>query len=222
MDIDGVGEKLIDQLVDNGLLKTTADLYGLSVQTLAGLERMAEKSASNVVSAVAASKDTTLARFIYALGIRNVGEQTAKDLAAYFGDLPPLMEANEESLQNVPEVGPVVAASVYRFFHEPHNREVIARLIDAGVHWTKHAPSSSGGGVLSGKTFVLTGTLPGMTRDEAKSRIESCGGKVTGSVSKKTDYVVAGDEPGSKLDKARDLGIAVIDEPALLELLNKA
>jgi DNA ligase (NAD+) len=221
MDIDGLGEKLIDQLVDNGLLKTTADLYGLSAQTLAGLERMAEKSATNVVSAVAASKNTTLARFIYALGIRNVGEQTAKDLAAHFGDLSPLMQADEDVLQNVPEVGPVVAASVYRFFHEPHNQEVIARLIDAGVRWKKHTPSTPDGGALSGKTFVLTGTLPGMTRDEAKSRIESCGGKVTGSVSKKTDYVVAGDEPGGKLDKAVNLGVSVIDEPALLELLKE-
>ena len=222
MDIHGLAEKLIDQLVDNGLLESAADLYELSVDTLAGLERMGEKSAANVVAAVAASKDTTLERFIYALGIRNVGEQTAKDLAAYFGDLAPLMEADEEMLQNVPDVGPVVAASVFRFFREPHNREVIERLVAAGVRWQKRAPSASGGGTLSGKTFVLTGTLPDMTRDEAKARIESCGGKVTGSVSKKTDYVVAGDEPGSKLDKAQKLGVAVIDEPALLKLLDES
>ena len=220
MDIDGLGEKLIDQLVDNDLLKSPADLYDLSVQTLVGLERMAEKSAANVVAAVAASKDTSLERFIYALGIRNVGEQTAKDLATHFGDLAPLMEADEDALQTVPEVGPVVAASVYRFFREPHNQEVIKRLVAAGVRWARRVPSSAGKGSLSGKTLVLTGTLPNMTRDEAKARIESSGGKVTGSVSKKTDYLVAGEESGSKLDKAKKLGVAVIDELALLELLD--
>ena len=221
MDVDGLGEKLIDQLVDQGLVESPADLYELRTETLAGLERMAEKSATNVVDAITESKKTSLGRFIYALGIRNVGEQTAKDLAAYFGDLEPLMQAGEEELQNVFDVGPVVAASVFRFFHEPHNRAVIERLVASGIHWEKVRKAASRHSALSGKTFVLTGTLPNLTRDEAKARIEAIGGKVSGSVSKKTDYVVAGDKPGSKLENARQLGIAVLDEPALLELLEQ-
>jgi DNA ligase (NAD+) len=220
MDIDGLGEKLIDQLVDNELLRNPADLYELSEETLSGLERMARKSAANVVAAIAGSKATSLARFIYALGIRNVGEQTARDLAAYFGDLAPLMQAGEAQLQDIPEIGPVVAASVLRFFREPHNQAVIESLLANGVHWAKQPPSPMVNGALAGKTFVLTGTLPSLARDEAKARIESCGGKVTGSVSRKTDYLVAGESPGSKLDKATNLGVAIIDEPALLELLD--
>lgn len=218
MDIEGLGEKLIEQLVDGGVVENPAQLYQLKADTLAGLERMGEKSAANVLEAIAASKETTLERFIYALGIRNVGEQTAKDLAAYFGDLEPLMSADEETLQGVADVGPVVAASVYHFFREPHNLVVIDQLLDAGVRWKKVAARR--GGALHGKTFVLTGTLPNMTRDEAKSRIEAEGGKVSGSVSKKTDYVVTGDQAGSKLDKAQKLGIAVIDEAGLLQLLD--
>ena len=219
MDIDGLGEKLIDQLVDADLLKTPADLFDLSVDTLSGLERMAEKSAGNVVAAIGRSKDTTLERFIYALGIRNVGEQTAKDLAAFFGDLGPLTSASEEALQEVPEIGPVVAASVSRFFAEPHNQQVIQRLLDAGVRWDKREPRSSAKAALGGRTFVLTGTLPSLSREDAKARIEAAGGKVTGSVSGKTDYVVAGEAPGSKLEKAAKLGINVIDEAALIELV---
>jgi DNA ligase (NAD+) len=221
MDIEGLGEKLIDQLVDKGLIEGPDDLYELSVEVLTGLERMGEKSATNVVEAIAASKDTSLERFIYALGIRNVGEQTARDLAAYFGDLQPLMQADEETLQSVADVGPVVAGSIFRFFREPHNVKVIKNLVSRGVHWKTGRRSAPASTSLSGKTFVLTGTLADMTREEAKQRIESCGGKVTGSVSRKTDYVVVGENPGSKLDKAQQLGITVLDEPALLELLEE-
>jgi len=221
MDIEGLGEKLIDQLVDSELVKNAGDFYALDAQTLAGLDRMGEKSAANVIAAIGASKKTTLGRFIYALGIRNVGEQTAKDLAAYFGELEPLMRADEETLQAVADVGPVVAASIIRFFREPHNRKVIDQLISSGVHWEAMPKTIARDTALSGKTFVLTGTLPNMTRDEAKKRIESAGGKVSGSVSKKTDYVVAGDQPGSKLDRAQQLGVTVLDESALLELLDE-
>jgi DNA ligase (NAD+) len=222
LDIEGLGEKLVDQLVDNGLVRTPADLYGLDLDTLAGLERMAEKSAANILSAVESSKRTTLARFIYGLGIRNVGEATAKDLARHFGKLDALMAADEEVLQQVPDVGPVVAESIAQFFAEPHNREVIAKLRAAGVHWEEGegaAPAKAG--ALGGKTFVLTGTLPHMSREEAKERIEALGGRVSGSVSKKTDYVVAGSDPGSKLAKAQELGVAILDEAALQELLGE-
>jgi DNA ligase (NAD+) len=221
MDIEGLGEKLIDQLVDGELVKSAGDFYELDEETLAGLERMGQKSAANVVAAIAASKDTTLDRFIYALGIRNVGVQTAKDLAAHFGDLELLIQADEDALQEVSDVGPVVAASIFRFFREPHNRKVIDKLVSSGVRWDAVPKAVSRTTALSGKTFVLTGTLANMTRDEAKRRIESKGGKVSGSVSKKTDYVVAGDQPGSKLDKARQLGVTVLDESALLELVEQ-
>jgi len=221
LDIEGLGEKLVDQLVDNGLVESADDFYELSAESLSGLERMGAKSAANVIEAIAASKKTSLNRFIYALGIRNVGEQTAKDLAVHFGDLEPLMHADEATLQSVTDVGPVVAASIFRFFREPHNRKVIKKLISNGVHWEKARQAVSRSTALSGKTFVLTGTLENMTRDEAKRRIESAGGKVSGSVSKKTDYVVVGDNPGSKFDTAQALGVAVLDEPALLELLDE-
>ncbi len=221
MDIDGMGEKLVDQLVEHGLVENAADLYELTTEALASLDRMGEKSAANVVAAVTASKKTSLERFIYALGIRNVGEQTAKDLAAHFGDLEALMQADEETLQSVSDIGPVVATGVHSFFGEPHNRKVIKRLVANGVHWEKVRKTAARSSALAGKTFVLTGTLGNMTRDEARQRIESLGGKVSGSVSKKTDYVVAGDKPGSKLDKAQQLGVAVLDEPALLELLDQ-
>ncbi|MBL8491940.1 MAG: NAD-dependent DNA ligase LigA, partial [Rhodocyclaceae bacterium] len=164
------------------------------------------------------SRTTTLNRFVYALGIRNVGEATARDLARRFGDLPALMAAGEDGLQAVPDVGPVVARSIARFFAEPHNREVIAALQQAGVHWPVHEASAAGPAPLAGKTFVLTGTLPTMTRDQAKALIEARGGKVAGSVSKKTDFVVAGAEAGSKLEKARELGVTVIDEAGLRSL----
>jgi DNA ligase (NAD+) len=309
MDIQGLGEKLVDQLVDNRLVETAADLYRLDVPTVARLERRAELSASNLVKAVSDSKRTTLARFIYALGIPDVGEATAKELARFFGDLDPLMDAEEQTLRYVPDIGPEVAQSILQFFSEPHNRKVIAQLRTAGVRWEREAggpkkttlarfishleipgigPSTAerlagaSGGIarimeadaqtlrkafdlppnaarsvveyfrnaknrkwikqlldlgltftesagtaekpspVRGKTFVLTGTLPGLTREEAKEKIEAMGGKVTGSVSKKTDYVVAGAEAGSKLDKARELGVRVLDEEDLMKLLSEA
>jgi DNA ligase (NAD+) len=221
MDIEGMGDKLVDQLVDKELIHTPADLYKLGMNTLANLDRMAEKSASNTLAAIEASKKTTLARFIFALGIRNVGEATAKDLARHFGSLEALMAVEEGALQQVPDVGPVVAQSIAQFFAEPHNREVIAQLIAAGVHWEEGAGSPISTSPISGKTFVLTGTLPSLTRDEAKERIEALGGKVSGSVSKKTDYVVAGAEAGSKLVKAQELGVTILDEAGLMELLEE-
>ena len=221
MDIEGLGEKLVDQLVDQGLVKTPADLYRLDAKNLESLERMAEKSAANVLDAIDKSKTTTLARFIYALGIRNVGEATARDLARHFGKLDPLMHANEEELQQVPDVGPVVARSIARFFGERHNREVVAQMRSLGVTWPDSPVTRPPLQPLAGKTFVLTGTLPDLSRDQAKERIEAKGGKVSGSVSKKTDYVVAGSEPGSKYDKALELGITVLDEQGLLELLGR-
>jgi DNA ligase (NAD+) len=220
MDIEGLGDKLVDQLVDKDLVRTPADIFRLDLETVAGLERMAEKSARNLLDAIERSKHTTLERFIYALGIRNVGEATAKDLARHFGGLKPLMAADEAALMEVPDVGPVVAESIAQFFAEPHNREVIADLQHAGVHWPEGAPKRKAevAGV-AGKTFVLTGTLPTLTRDEAKDRIEAAGGKVSGSVSKKTDYVVVGADAGSKLAKAEELGIALLDEDGLRALL---
>jgi DNA ligase (NAD+) len=219
MDIEGLGDKLVEQLVDGGLVNTPADLYKLGLASLAGLERMADKSASNLRTAFERSRTTTLERFIYALGIRQVGESTARDVARHFGSLDAVMDATEEELLQVPDVGPVVAASIARFFAEPHNREVIEQLRAAGVRWTDGARRRTHVGKIAGKTFVLTGTLPHWTRDEAKDRIEAAGGKVAGSVSKKTDYVVAGTEAGSKLDRARELGIPVIDEARLKILL---
>jgi len=221
MDIEGLGEKLVDQLVDNDFVKTPADLYKLDVAALAGLERMAEKSAGNVVAAIEKSKRTTLARFIFALGIRNVGERTAADLARSFGDLEPLLQADEQSLQQVPDVGPVVAQSIAQFFAEPHNCEVVAQLLAAGVSFERTPRAANVSSRVSGKAFVLTGALPNLSRDDAKERIEAKGGRVTGSVSKKTDYVVVGADPGSKYDKAVELGIAVLDEDGLLELLKE-
>ncbi|MEW6313331.1 MAG: NAD-dependent DNA ligase LigA [Pseudomonadota bacterium] len=219
MDIEGLGDKLVDQLVDGGLVKTPADIYRLGMNTLANLERMGEKSAHNLLDAIAESKQATLARFIYALGIRNVGEATAKDLARHFGALDKLMAADEARLQQVPDVGPVVAQSIAAFFAEPHNREVIRQLRAAGVHWAEHEGMSAVALPLSGKTFVLTGTLTDLTRDAAKEKIEALGGKVAGSVSGKTDYVVAGAEPGSKYEKALALGITILDQDGLLKLL---
>ena len=220
MDIVGLGERLIDQLVDSEMVKTPADVYALTVDRLAALERMGEKSAQNLVDALNKSKHTTLERFIYALGIRNVGESTARDLARHFGALDRLLEADLEALEQVPEVGPVVARSIREFFDERHNRDVVRRLRAAGLVWEEGegAPRQAPGEV---KTFVLTGTLPGMTRDEARARIEAAGHKVAGSVSKKTHYVVAGSDAGSKLEKAQALGIAIIDEARLRELLEK-
>jgi DNA ligase (NAD+) len=219
MDIEGLGDKLVDQLVDRGLVRTPADVYGLSLETLAGLERMAEKSAANLLAAVEASKAATLARFIFALGIRNVGEATAKDLAKHFGSLDRLVAAKEDELMTVRDVGPIVAQSIVQFFAEPHNLEVVNKLRAAGVHWPESEGMQQSAGILAGKTLVLTGTLPTLTRDAAKEKIEAAGGKVAGSVSKKTDYVVAGEEAGSKLAKAQELGVTILDEAGLLALL---
>jgi DNA ligase (NAD+) len=221
MDIEGLGDKLVDQLVDAAIVKTPVDLYRLGVLALANLERMGEKSAQNLLVAIEKSRDTTLARFIFALGIRNVGEATARDLARHFGNLDALVAADADALQQVPDVGPIVAQCIAEFFAEPHNREVIEQLRAAGVHWAEGEPQGSVAGALAGKTFVLTGTLPTLSRDEARALIEARGGKVAGSVSKKTHYVVAGAEAGSKLDKAQALGLAILDEDGLRALLNE-
>ena len=218
MDIEGLGDKLVDQLVDTGLVHTPADLYSLTLEQVAGLDRMAEKSATNLLDAIGKSRNTTLARFIYALGIRNVGEATAKDLARYFGTLDVLMAADEAELEQVPDVGPVVAVSLARFFAEAHNVTVINQLRAAGVRWTEEAQPVALSAI-AGKTFVLTGTLPSMSREEAKALIESQGGKVIGSVSNKTNYVVAGSEAGAKLEKAQQLGVTIMSESKLRELL---
>jgi DNA ligase (NAD+) len=219
MDIEGLGEKLVDQLVDQDLVKNPADLYRLDLATLSELDRMGEKSAANLIEAIDRSRSTTLSRFIFALGVRNVGEATAKDLARHFGGLDALMEADEAVLRQVPEVGPVVAESIIQFFSEPHNREIVKQLRGLGLCWDESEPQGSTSLPLAGKTFVLTGTLPHLRREEAKDRIEALGGKVAGSVSKKTDYVVVGAESGSKGDKARQLGITMLDEDGLLKLL---
>ncbi len=219
MDIEGLGDKLVDQLVEANLVHNLADIYSLDITTLSSLERMGEKSARNLLNALEGSKNTTLARFIYALGMRNVGEATAKDLAKHFGSLDALMQADTEQLLQVNDVGPVVAESITNFFSEAHNQSVINALIDAGIRWPESEGRQQSAGKLSGKTLVLTGTLPTMSRDSAKELIEAAGGKVSGSVSKKTDYVVAGTEAGSKLDKAQELGVAILDEAGLLALL---
>ncbi|MDB5959936.1 MAG: ligA, partial [Massilia sp.] len=223
IDVEGLGDQLIEQLVDKGLIDTAADLYALDVDKLKGLDRMAAKSAQNVVDALEKSKDTTLARFIYALGIRNVGESTAKALAQHFGNLDALLHAAsfEGGLQllEVLDVGPVVARSIAEFLTDPVNLELVARL-RAVLRWKEgeHVMTRPAG-ALSGKTFVLTGTLPTLSRDAAQALIEAAGGKVSGSVSKKTAYVVAGAEAGSKLAKAEELGLTILDEAALVSLL---
>ncbi len=220
MNIEGLGEKLVDQLVEAGLVHTLANIYGLNSETLSNLDRMAKKSAQNILDALEHSKTTTLARFIYALGMRNVGEATAKDLAKHFGKLSALMQADTEALLQVNDVGPIVAESILNFLSEAHNQEVIKALLAAGITWPETEGKQTTQGHLAGKTFVLTGTLPTLSRDGAKEKIEAAGGKVSGSVSKKTDYVVAGADAGTKLDKAQELGIALLDEAALLALLN--
>ncbi len=226
MDIEGFGDKLVEQLVDSKLANNLADIYRLEFHTLADLDRMAEKSAQNIIDALTQSKKTTLARFIYALGIRNVGEATAKDLARYFGNVEAIQHADIEQLQQVPDVGPIVAESIVNFFAEVHNREIIQSLITpseqggAGIHWDAVAAQSDSTGIFTGKTFVLTGTLPTLDREDAKALIENQGGKVSGSVSKKTDFVIAGADAGSKLTKAQELGVSVIDETDLLKMLS--
>jgi len=219
MCIDGLGEQLLDQLVDKNIITTAADLYKLGFAKLAALDRMAEKSAGNILSAIEDSKKTTLARFIYALGIRHVGESTAKDLARFFGDIHPLMDADEALLLQVNDVGPVVARSIITFFADPLNREVVEQLIAAGVHWPISEEQSHQGAIFAGKTFVLTGTLPSLSREQAAALIEAAGGKVQSSVSKKTSMVLAGEEAGSKLVKAQELGVTIITEAQLLGLL---
>ncbi len=220
MDIEGLGDKLVDQLVDADLVKHLPDVYALGVQQFAALERMAEKSAQNLVAALEASKDATLPRFLFALGIRQVGEATAKDLVKYFGALERIMQASEEQLLEVDDIGPIVARSIHTFFAQPHNREVIAQLRAAGIHWPEHEGAvDAGDKPLSGKTVVLTGGLSSMSRDEAGAKLEALGAKVAGSVSKKTGIVVAGEAAGSKLAKAQELGIEIWDEAKLLEFL---
>lgn len=222
MDIEGLGDKLVDQLVDGGIVGSLPALYKLGVAKLTALERMGEKSAQNLVDALEKSKHTTLGRFLFALGIRHVGETTAKDLAKHFGNMDALMAATEEQLLEVKDVGPVVAKSVAAFFAEAHNREVVEQLLAAGVEYPKSdgaAAQPVGPQPLAGKTLVLTGTLPTLSRDEAKALIEAAGGKVSGSVSKKTSFVIAGEEAGSKLEKARELGVVVLDEEGLQALL---
>lgn len=216
LDVEGLGDKLVEQLVGKDLVTDISGLYELTVEDLSGLDRMAEKSAANVVAALEKSKATTLDRFIYALGIREVGEATAQRLASEFGDLPALMSASIDELEAVPDIGPVMAQHIFQFYRERHNRDVIKRLQAAGVHWAKvDKPASA---ALSGKTFVITGTLS-MPRNDLKSRLQAAGAKVTGSVSKKTDYLVAGENPGSKYHKAVALGLSILSEKHCLEML---
>jgi len=219
LDIEGLGEKLIDQLVDSGRVGSLADLFGLKAEELLLLDRMGRKSADNLIQALDQARHPELGRLLYALGIRHVGESTARDLALHFGTIDAVMDASEDALLQVRDVGPVVAGSIARFFAEPHNRQVIAELARAGVHATVEAAPSGGGQALAGKTLVLTGTMPNWTRDEATRHILAAGGKVSGSVSKKTAYVVAGEEAGSKLAKAEELGVPVLDEDGLKKLL---
>ena len=220
MNIDGLGDKLVEQLVDAGLVHTPADLYQIGMSAIANLERMGEKSAIKLLDAIEHSKHTTLARFIFALGIRNVGEATAKDMAMHFGTLDNLLTADVERLQRVRDVGPVVAQSMVDFLSEAHNREIIKQLRSLGVQWDEHEPQADKILPFSGKTFVLTGTLPTLSREQAKEMLEALGAKVSGSVSKKTDYVVAGVEAGGKLEKALALHVTVLSEDELLILIN--
>jgi DNA ligase (NAD+) len=224
VEIEGLGEKLVDQLVDGGLVHTLPELYKLGFAKLAALDRMADKSAQNIIGALEKSKQTTLPRFLFGLGIRHVGEATAKDLAKHFGKLDQLMDASVDHLLMVNDVGPIVAQSIRTFFDQPHNREVVEQLRACGITWPEHDPSDAAMADLPlvGKTLVLTGTLPTLAREDAKAMIEAAGGKVAGSVSKKTHYVIAGEEAGSKLDKAQALGVPVLDEAGLLALLASA
>ncbi|NCX66769.1 MAG: NAD-dependent DNA ligase LigA, partial [Burkholderiaceae bacterium] len=219
MDIEGLGDKIVDQMVDLNLVRTPADLYRLGFAALVNMERMGEKSADNLLQSIAQSKKTTLARFIFGLGIRHVGESTAKDLAKHFGGIRALMDAPMDELLMVNDVGPVVADSIVSFMSEPHNREVIEQLLVSGIEFQNEERITTVD--LSGKTFVLTGTLPTLSRDQAKELLEAAGAKVAGSVSQKTSFVVAGSEAGSKLDKATELGIPILDEVALLKLLGR-
>lgn len=223
LDIQGLGTELVEQLVDTGLVRTPADLFALDAEKLRGLERMGEKSATKLQQAIEASRQTTLPRFLYALGIRNVGEATALQLAEHFGDLAALRAADAAGVQEVPDIGPIIAAQVAEFFRDPHNLAVVDALLAAGITWPVMTSRESRGSLpFAGKTFVLTGTLPSLSRDEAADRIRALGGKVSGSVSKKTDYVIAGAEAGSKLAKAEALGVPVLDEEGFNALCAKA
>ena len=220
VEVDGLGDKLVEQLVDANIIRTLPDLYKLGLTALANLDRMADKSAMNLLEALEKSKQTSLPRFVFGLGIRHVGEATAKELARHFGKLDAIMDATEEQLLMVSDVGPIVAKSLRTFFDQPHNREVVEQLRACGVTWEEGEPAVVTPKPLSGKTFVITGTLPTLSRDQAKDMLEAAGAKVAGSVSKKTDYLLAGADAGSKLDKARELGVAVMDETQLLGMLN--
>ncbi len=221
MDIEGLGEKLVEQLVQKGLVRTVADLYRLKHADLVALERMGEKSAQNLLAQIEKSKTTTLGRFLYALGIPQVGEATAQQLAEHFGDLDALMDADVETIDAVPNIGPAMAEDIHAFFHEKHNRDVIAKLRAAGVRWPKPVRRVKAEAPLAGKTFVLTGTLSSLSREEAKKKLQALGAKVAGSVSKKTDYVVVGADPGSKAEKARALQVEMIDENRLLRMIGE-
>jgi len=220
VEIEGLGDKVVDQLVDAGIVRTLPELYKLGFAKLNELERMGEKSAHKLLEAIERSKSTTLPRFLFGLGIRHVGEGTSKALARHFGDIHKLMDASVEQLMEIPDVGPIASASVHAFFNQPHHREVVEQLIAAGLHWPAiEGTASDAWRPLLGKTLVITGTLPTLSRDEAKDLIEAAGGKASGSVSKKTDWLVAGEEAGSKLDKARELGVPILDEAGLRALL---
>jgi DNA ligase (NAD+) len=220
VEVEGLGEKLVDQLVDAGVIRTLPDLYRLGLSSLAALERMADKSSQNLLAALEKSKQTTLPRFLFGLGIRHVGEATAKELARHFGQIDAIMAASEEELLAVNDVGPIVARSIRTFFDQPHNREVVEQLRACGIHWPDGQAAVLAHRPLAGKTFVITGSLPGWSRDQAKAQLEAAGAKVAGSVSKKTDFVLAGLDAGSKLDKALELGIAVIDEATCKEMID--
>lgn len=224
LNIDGLGEKIVDQLVDKKLVKNVADLYQLNLGEISNLERMGEKSAQNLLDALEKSKNTTFAKFIYALGIREVGEATAQSLAAHFDDIDSLMSADVETLQSIPDIGPVIAEGIVVFFRQSHNRELITKLLELGINWPKHEKSlkSTKHLPLAGQTFVLTGALTSLTREVAKEKLQELGAKVSESVSKNTTYVVAGDTPGSKLQKAEKLGVKIIDEKELLGILRKS
>jgi DNA ligase (NAD+) len=219
LDVEGLGEKLVEQLVDAGLVESPADLFGLDRDTLAALDRMGGKSADNLLAALEKSKDTTLARFLFALGIREVGEATAAALAAHFGAVEPLFAADIDTVQQVPDVGPVVASRVVEWFGDPQNRELVARLQAAGVRWPAPERREAGEQPLAGLTFVLTGTLESLAREEAEDALRALGARASGSVSKKTSYLVAGRDAGSKLRKAEELGVPVLDEAALRNIL---
>jgi DNA ligase (NAD+) len=219
LDVEGLGEKIIDQLVELGLVGRLSDLFRLETEQLAGLDRMGEKSAANLVANLAKARRTTLPRFLIALGIRHIGEGVAEIVARRFGDLEPLLDASPEDLEAVEGIGPTIAESITRFFADERNREEVAQLREFGTTWPASAPATPTLGPLSGKTFVLTGTLEGLRRPQAKKRLEALGAKVTGTVSKKTDYVVAGAEPGSKLAKAEKLGVEVLDDEGFSALL---